>query len=49
MAPVIKNSPANAGDVREVDFIPESGRCPGGGHGYPLQYSFLENHMDRGA
>ena len=49
MAPVIKNSPANAGDVRDMDLTPELGRSPGGGHGYPLQYSFLENHMDRGA
>ena len=49
VAPVIKNSPVNAGDVRDVDLIPESGRSPGGGHGYQLQCSFLENHMDRGA
>ena len=43
---VIKNSPANAGDV---GLIPGSGRSPGGGHGNPLQYSCLENPMDRGA
>ena len=44
---VIKILPASAGDVR--DMIPESGRSPGGGHDNPLQYSCLENHMDRGA
>ena len=43
-----KNPPANAA-VRHVDLIPESGRSPGGGHGNPLQYSCLENPMDRGA
>ena len=46
---VVKNPPANAGDVRHVSSIPESGRSPGGGHGNPLQYSCLENPMDRGA
>ena len=45
----VKNSPANAGDIRDVGLIPGSGRCPGGGHGNPLQYSCLENPMDRGA
>ena len=49
VALVIKNSPANAGDIRDVDSIPESGRSPGGGHGNPLQYACLENPMDRGA
>ena len=44
----IKNSPANAGDVRDVGSIPGSGRSPGGGHGNSLQYSCLENLMDRG-
>ena len=44
-----KNLPANARDVRHSGSIPESGRSPGGGHGNPLQYSFLENPMDRGA
>ena len=39
----------SAGDIREVGFIPGSGRSPGGGHGHPLQYSCLENPMDRGA
>ena len=46
---VLKNLPANAGDVRDVDSIPGLGRSPGGGHSNPLQYSCLENSMDRGA
>ena len=46
---VIKNSPANAGNIRDSDSNPGSGRSPGGEHGNPLQYSCLENHMDRGA
>ena len=46
---VVKNPPANARDRREVSSVPESGRSPGGGHGNPLQYSCLENPMDRGA
>ena len=46
---VVKNLPVNAGDIREVGLIPGSGRSPGGGHGNPLQYSCLENPMDRGA
>ena len=46
---VVKNSPANVGDVRVVGSIPGSGRSPGGGHGNPLQYSWLEEPMDRGA
>ena len=45
---MVKNLPANAGDVRDVGSIPGSGRSPGGGHGNPLQYSCLENPMDRG-
>ena len=45
---VLKNPPANAGDVGDVDSIPGWGRFLGGGHGNPLQYSFLENLMDRG-
>ena len=44
-----KNPPANAGDIRDADLIPGSGRSPGGGHGNPLQCSCLENPMDRGA
>ena len=39
----------NAGDARDAGSIPGSGRSPGGGHGNPLQYSCLENPMDRGA
>ena len=46
---MVKNLPANAGDVRDVGSIPGLGRSPGGGHGNPLQYSCLENPMDRGA
>jgi len=45
---VVKNPPANAGDVRDAHSIPGSGRSPGGGHGNPLQDSCLENPMDRG-
>ena len=47
VALVVKNLPANAGDVREVGSIPGLGRSPGGGHGHPLQYSCLENPVDR--
>ena len=49
VALVVKNPPANAGDTRDTGSIPGSGRSPGGGHGNPLQYSCLENPMDRGA
>ena len=49
VALVVKNPPATVGDVIDVGSIPGSGRCPGGGHGNPLQYSFLENLMHRGA
>ena len=45
---LVKNSPANAGGVRDMSSIPGSGRSPGGGHGSPCQYPFLENPMDRG-
>ena len=45
---VVKNPSANAGDRRDAGSIPGSGRSPGGGHGNPLQYSCLENPMDRG-
>ena len=44
-----KNMPASTGDIRDMDSIPGSGRSPREGHGNPLQYSFLENPMDRGA
>ena len=46
---VVKDLPTNAKDLREVDSVPGLGRWPGGGHGNPLQYSCLENPMDRGA
>ena len=46
---VIKNLPANVGDIRDVGLIPGSGKSPGEGNGNPLQYSCLENPMDRGA
>ena len=46
---VVNNSPANAGDIRDTNLIPGLGRSPGGRHGHPLQYSCLENPMDRGA
>ena len=49
VALVIKNLPANTGDARDAGLIPGLGRSPGGGHGSPLQYSCLENPMDRGA
>ena len=42
------NSPASAGDSGDVASIPGLGRSPGGGHGTPLQYSGLENSMDKG-
>ena len=45
---VVKNPPASAGDTRDVGLIPGLGRSPGEGNGNPLQYSFLENSMDRG-
>ena len=48
MVLVVKKPPANAGDIRDVGLIPGSGRCPGGGHGNPLQSSCLENPVDRG-
>ena len=46
---MVKNLPANAGDVRDTGFIPGLGRSPGEVNGYPLQYSCMENAMDRGA
>ena len=46
---LVKNLPANAGDLRNVGLIPGSGRSPEGGNGNPLQFSCLENPMDRGA
>ena len=49
MALVVKNLPASAGDGRDVGLIPGRGRSPGVEHSNPLQYSCLENSMDRGA
>ena len=46
---VVKNPPANGGDIRDMGSIPGLGRAPGGGHDNPLQYSCLENPMGRGA
>ena len=46
---MLKNPPANAGDLKDMGLIPGSGRSPGGARGNPLQYSCLENPMDRGA
>ena len=46
---VVKNPPANTGDARDMGLIPGSGRSPGGGNGNPIQYTCLENPMDRGA
>ena len=46
---MVKNPPVNAGDVRDSGLISRLGRSPGGRHGNPLQYSCLENPMDRGA
>jgi len=49
MVLVVKNPPANAGDIRDVSSVLGLGRFPGEGNGNPLQYSCLENSMDRGA
>ena len=46
---MVKNPPVNAGDTGDTSSIPGSGRSPGGDSGNPLQYSCLENPMDRGA
>ena len=46
---MVKNPPANAGDTRDVSALPGFGRCPGVGNGNTLQYSCLENSMDREA
>ena len=45
----VKNLSSNAGDIKEAGSIPGLGKFPGGGNGNPLQYSRLENSMDRGA
>jgi len=49
VAPVVQNLTANAGDIRDAGLIPWSGRSPGEGRGTLLQYSCLENPLDRGA
>ena len=46
---MVKNPPANVGDVGDAGLMSGSGRFPGGGHGNPLQYSYLENPKDREA
>ena len=46
---MVKNPPTNAGDIRDAGSTPGSGRSLGGGHGNPLQYSCLDNPLDRGA
>ena len=46
---MVKNPPVNEGDVRDVGSIPGLGRSPGGRYGKPLQYSCLENPLNRGA
>ena len=46
---MVKNPPANTGDIRDKGSIPGSGRPPGVGNGNPLQYSCLKNPVDRGA
>ena len=46
---MVKNPPAGAGDIRDTGSIPASRRYPGEGHGNPLQYSSLENPIERGA
>ena len=45
---MVKNPPADTGDTRDLGLIPGSGKSPGAGYGNPLQYSCLENPMDRG-
>ena len=49
VALVVKNLPANAGDIIDLGSIPGLGKSPGEGNGNSLQYSCLENSMDRGA
>ena len=46
---MVNKAPADAGDIRDPVLVPGSGRPPGEGSGYPLQYSCLENPTDRGA
>ena len=49
VALVVKNLHANAGDIRDTGSVPGPGRAPEGGHGNPLQFSCLENPIDRGS
>ena len=49
MVLVIKNPPVNAGDIKDVNSVPGLGRSPGRGNDNPLQYSRLENPMDKAA
>ena len=49
MVLVVKNLPAKARDIRDMGLIPGLGRFPGGGHGNPLQYSYLENPHGQGS
>ena len=49
MAQIVKNLPESSGDTRDMGLIPRSGRFPGEGNGSSLQYSCLENPVDRGA
>ena len=49
MTQTVKNLPDNAGDAGDMGSIPGSGRSPGEGNGYPLQYSCLKNSIERGA
>ena len=46
---MVKNPPANADDLKDAGSIPESGRSPEEGNGYPRQYSCLKNFIDKGA
>jgi len=46
---MVKKQPVNAGDIRDSGSIPRSGKSPGEGHSHPLQYTCLENAIDRGA
>ena len=49
VALVVKNAPSNERDIRDLDSVPGLGKSPGGGYGNPLQYSCLENPIDREA
>ena len=49
MALIVKNLPSNSGDISDIGLISGSGRSPGEGYGNPVQYSCLENPVERGA